>query len=50
MEVPDPYYGGVDGFQKVYDILDSSLDGLIEELEKSNSYLTKIIPALPSLI
>lgn len=32
-EVPDPYYGGEDGFQKVYDILDESLDGLIRELE-----------------
>jgi len=41
MEVPDPYYGGVDGFQKVYDILDSSLDGLIEELEKKQQLLDK---------
>ena len=35
-EVPDPYYGGVDGFQKVYEILDSSLDGFIESLEKNH--------------
>ncbi|SHN19730.1 protein-tyrosine phosphatase [Cyclobacterium lianum] len=32
-DVPDPYYGGADGFQKVFDILDESLDGLIRELE-----------------
>ncbi|MBD3629677.1 low molecular weight protein-tyrosine-phosphatase [Cyclobacterium sp.] len=35
-EVPDPYYGGEDGFQKVYDILDESLDGFIRELENKH--------------
>ena len=39
-EVPDPYYGGVDGFQKVYEILDSSLDGFIEALEKNHTEIT----------
>ncbi|WP_317165109.1 low molecular weight protein-tyrosine-phosphatase [Cyclobacterium salsum] len=36
LEVPDPYYGGEDGFQKVFDILDEALDGLIVELEKNH--------------
>lgn len=39
MEVPDPYYGGVDGFQKVYEILDSSIDDLIEELVKKHQLI-----------
>ncbi|MEM9928557.1 MAG: low molecular weight protein-tyrosine-phosphatase [Bacteroidota bacterium] len=28
-EVPDPYYGGNDGFQLVYDLLDAATDGFI---------------------
>lgn len=28
-DVPDPYYGGMGGFQHVYDILDRSTDGLL---------------------
>lgn len=39
-EVPDPYYGGQDGFQKVYEILDSSLDSFIEALEKKHPELS----------
>tara|TARA_B100000989_G_C19487974_1_gene448391 strand:- start:346 stop:813 length:468 start_codon:yes stop_codon:yes gene_type:complete len=31
-DVPDPYYGGDDGFQKVYDILDRSCERFIEFL------------------
>ena len=31
-DVPDPYYGGDDGFQHVYDILDRSCDRLIKFL------------------
>jgi protein-tyrosine phosphatase len=30
--VPDPYFGGGDGFEKVYRILDRSLDRLLETL------------------
>ncbi len=33
MAVPDPYYNG--GFQKVYDLLDEALDGLIESFSVS---------------
>jgi len=31
--VPDPYYGGSDGFEKVYRIIDRSVQGLLEALE-----------------
>ncbi|RFF28232.1 MULTISPECIES: low molecular weight protein-tyrosine-phosphatase [unclassified Wenzhouxiangella] len=31
-EVPDPYYGGVDGFQRVIDMLEVAADRLVEEL------------------
>jgi len=31
-EVPDPYYGGQDGFDKVLDLLDEAIDGLIDSL------------------
>jgi protein-tyrosine phosphatase len=30
--VPDPYYGGMDGFQKVFDVLKRSSEALLEEL------------------
>jgi protein-tyrosine phosphatase len=32
--VPDPYYGGMDGFEKVFQMLDKACDALIEKLEK----------------
>ncbi len=31
-EVPDPYYGGQNGFEKVLDLLDDAIDGLIDTL------------------
>jgi len=31
--VPDPYYGGPDGFEEVYDIVERSVRGLLEKLE-----------------
>ena len=31
-EVPDPYYGGQNGFDKVMDLLDDAMDGLIDSL------------------
>lgn len=33
-QVPDPYYGGIDGFKKVYDIIERSCRVLLEELKK----------------
>ena len=32
MEVPDPYYGGINGFEKVLDLLEESCNGLLEYL------------------
>lgn len=32
-EVPDPYYGGEQGFQEVYEILDRSVDGFMAYLK-----------------
>ena len=32
LEVPDPYYGGSDGFDLVLDLLEASCEGLLEEL------------------
>lgn len=31
-EVPDPYYGGIGGFEKVYAMLDKACDRVIKEL------------------
>ena len=31
-EVPDPYYGGQNGFDNVLDLLDNAIDGLISSL------------------
>ena len=31
-EVPDPYYGGQNGFDMVLDLLDKAIDGLIDSL------------------
>ena len=32
--VPDPYYGGIDGFKDVYDIVYRSCEALLDKLEK----------------
>ncbi|MCI0362411.1 MAG: low molecular weight phosphotyrosine protein phosphatase [Phycisphaerales bacterium] len=31
-EVPDPYYGGPDGFERVYQLVDSACEALLDEL------------------
>ena len=31
-DVPDPYYGGADGFEDVLDMVERSCEGLLEEL------------------
>ena len=33
-EVPDPYYGGVSGFEKVLDLLEEGCGALLEDLRK----------------
>lgn len=32
--VPDPYFGGEEGFQEVFDLLDAACDTILDELEK----------------
>lgn len=32
-DVPDPYYGGDDGFDRVYDMLVAACEGLLDEIE-----------------
>jgi protein-tyrosine phosphatase len=34
-EVPDPYYGGEEGFKEVYHLLDKATDVIIKELENN---------------
>ena len=36
-DVPDPYYGGKDGFEDVYQMLDRSCDELIQFIKKEHS-------------
>lgn len=33
LDVPDPYYGGPEGFVRTYEIVERSVGGLLEELE-----------------
>jgi protein-tyrosine phosphatase len=33
-EVPDPYYGGADGFEQVFDICEAGCRGLLEQLRR----------------
>jgi protein-tyrosine phosphatase len=35
-EVPDPYYGGIDGFENVYRVVERSVHGLLQALEDGN--------------
>ncbi len=37
-EVPDPYYGGQEGFDKVIDLLLDSCDGLLAHITSSEAY------------
>lgn len=34
IDVPDPYYGGVDGFENVYNMLDQACDEIARKLKK----------------
>lgn len=36
-EVPDPYYGNVQGFEAVLDLLEAASAGLLDELERRHS-------------
>jgi len=34
-DVPDPYYGGKTGFERVFDLIEQAADGLLAELEQA---------------
>lgn len=36
-EVPDPYYGGVSGFERVIDMVEEAAKGLLEEIRSKHS-------------
>lgn len=36
-EVPDPYYGGVDGFSHVLDLVEAASEGLIQEIGRART-------------
>ncbi len=33
LEVPDPYYGGNEGFERALDLIESAVDGVIREIQ-----------------
>jgi len=35
-EVPDPYYGGADGFDKVYDLVEAAAAGLLQHIRSNH--------------
>lgn len=35
LEVPDPYFGGIDGFDKVYNMLDESCEIIAEKIRNN---------------
>lgn len=34
LDVPDPYYGGANGFERVLDLLEHAADGLLDDLRR----------------
>jgi protein-tyrosine phosphatase len=36
MSVPDPYYGGDEGFEEVYQILDEAIEGFLEKVKATH--------------
>lgn len=37
--VPDPYYGGEDGFEKVYDICEAACRGLLQQIVRNHDLI-----------
>jgi protein-tyrosine phosphatase len=37
LDVPDPYYGGEDGFEEVLDMVERACDGLIAEIRAARA-------------
>ena len=42
--VPDPYYGGTDGFEHVLDLVEDACEGLLEHIRKRIALQTSAIP------
>lgn len=36
-KVPDPYYGGAEGFEKVLDLLEDACNGLLQKIKEENN-------------
>jgi protein-tyrosine phosphatase len=36
-EVPDPYYGGADGFERVLDMVEDAAGGLLKQIREQHS-------------
>ena len=39
IEVPDPYFGNIAGFERVFDMLEVAMKGLIEHLRDNENLL-----------
>jgi protein-tyrosine phosphatase len=39
-EVPDPYYGGADGFERVLDMVEDAAKGLLQHIRQNDLLLT----------
>lgn len=39
-EVPDPYYGGAQGFEKVLDLLEDACESLLESILADNTHIS----------
>ena len=37
-EVPDPYYGGLQGFERVMDLIEDAAQGLIQQLRERHRF------------
>jgi protein-tyrosine phosphatase len=47
-EVPDPYYGGPEGFERVLDLLEDACAGLLEDLLRERGEAAARLDAAPS--
>jgi protein-tyrosine phosphatase len=43
-EVPDPYYGGADGFERVLDMVEDAAQGLLEEIRQQHFSAAQNLP------
>lgn len=42
--VPDPYYGGAQGFEQVLDLLEDACEGLVEEIRRRLRHAVQELP------